>query len=160
MWGWNPDTLGSLATAFATLLAALAALLAVRDVLQRRAKDVRSQADRVAAWTTLEEVQEHEYSGIHLFDVTLWVANRSELPVINLLVSSMPAVTLSDIEPVERRWHSLGPGQIERETLGQTDGHDALGYPGRVLSVEFTDHSGRRWRRDEDYRLLLVETEQ
>lgn len=148
-WGWNPDTVGALAAGVATVLATLAALLAVLDVRRRRAADQRSQANLIGSWTILEEDKQN-VSGAPIYQVILHVANRSDLPVTRVIVRSMPARTLGEsIEPVDHFWHSLGPGQTVQEDLGATDGHDALGYPGRVLEVQFTDHFGVNWIRDD-----------
>jgi hypothetical protein len=57
------------------------------------------------------------------------------------------------LEPVDARIHSVGPGEVTTRPIGLTEAHDALGYPGKVVSLEFTDHRGTRWRRDENFLL-------
>lgn len=147
-WGWNPETVTAVATAAATILAALAAFLAVLDVRRQRKQAQRRQATLVAAWTSVEEGRPSPTSAEESVQVVIHVANRSDLPVTNVIVTSMPAVTLGEgIASVALRWHSLGPGEVRDQLLGTTDPHDALGYPGEVLGVEFTDHAGRRWSR-------------
>jgi len=148
-WGWTPGTVEALATAAATLLSATAALIAVLDLRRRRLASKRVQAGLIGAWTTLEAGQPLE--GMQMYDCKLHVANRSDLPILNLIVETMPSHTLGDdVRPTLRRWHTLGPGQTDDVELGSTDGHDALGYPGKALSVEFTDHAGIRWLRNDN----------
>lgn len=147
-WGWTPTTVEAIATVLATVLSSTAALIAVIDLRRRRAADRRTQAGLIAAWTTIDEAGTVE--GFQLYGCNLHVANRSDLPVMALVVAADPAPSLGDDrEPSQAFWHTLGPAQTDIWTLGTTDGHDRLGYPGRVRSVEFTDHAGVRWRRDD-----------
>jgi hypothetical protein len=106
------------------------------------------QAGLIAAWTTVDEAESLEE--MRMFHCNLHVANRSDLPVMRLIVNAVPAPSLGDLlQPTSLHRRTLGPAESETVRIGTTDAHDALGYPGRVLSVEFTDHAGIRWRRDD-----------
>lgn len=146
-WGWNPETVGSLATAGTAVFAAIAAAIAVRELRGQRLRERRAQAVLLGAWTEVTYPDDpDEYGGVRL---RLHVANRSDLPVTDVVVRCAPSLAGND--PLERRWHSLGPGEFVEDLVGQTDPHDALGSPRKVIQLSFTDNSGTSWVRKGGY---------
>jgi hypothetical protein len=115
-------------------------------VLRRRKDDRRKQALLIAAWTDVDDTEMNEETGegVRCF---VREVNRSDLPVTNVIVRCAPRLG-EDAEPWVQRLHALGPGQEVRQLVAVTDAHDALGYPGEVLSLSFVDHANRLWVRD------------
>ena len=148
-WGWNPETVGALATAAATLFAAVAALLAVMDLRRRHRAERRSQALLVAAWGTLEAREDDwEYP----YAAYLHIRNGSDLPVINLWIN---ADSFAE-KQIRQRWHGVAPGEHKVEALGRVTGHDSLADAVAIHEMSWQDNAGRLWMRDKDGQLHEV----
>ncbi|WP_143554136.1 hypothetical protein [Serinicoccus sp. CUA-874] len=153
-WAWNPDSVAAVGTAAATMFAGLAALLAVLDLARRRRADTRQQAALIGAWTVVDYDAFDPQTGEGIV-CRLHVNNRSDLPIFNLVVTCDARLGKSD-QPTFR-WHSLGPGQELTKEVWQTSAHDALGYPGQVVSYSFSDHASRKWSRNGDGLLTALD---
>jgi hypothetical protein len=62
-WGWNPASFEALGTVGATVFAAIAALLAVREEGRRRKDDRRKQAMLTAAWMEIDDSMANPKTG-------------------------------------------------------------------------------------------------
>jgi hypothetical protein len=141
-WGWNPTTLEAVGAAGAFIVAAVASLVAVVNAQRRR---VRGQAERVTAWTEVDvSTADETGDGVELL---AHLANDSGAPVFDVRVGSTHVLGEGGAHVLVLR--VLAPGRTAA-LLGTTDRHDALGYPGRIDYLQFTDRAGRTWIRDGD----------
>lgn len=143
-WAWDPASVGAIGTAAATIFAAIASGVAVAELRSRRSDDEQAQAVLIGGWTVVDTSNVNPETGEGV-SCTLHVANRSQLPVFDLVVTCAPR--LGETGQQFYSWHSLGPSQTVTQDLGRTDAHDALGYPGQVISLRFRDNANRAWER-------------
>lgn len=127
-WGWNLESIAALGTAAATAFAAIASVIAVVELLRRRRADERHQAVLVGAWTEVDRRAYDPETGEGIV-CRLHVANRSQLPVFNMVVTCAPRLG-EDREPVQH-WHSVGSGETVSEQVWRPVHTMLLGTRGR-----------------------------
>lgn len=181
VWGTNPESVAAVATAGATVLAALAALLAVLDMRRRRATERAGQAALVAAWPVLRPpipdplgTPELPEEGYVVMDhkLALRVVNRSNLPVTDIAVITRTTSMDPDEPDV---WVEAAPGSqvgiplYQRPMLAPgEEWHIDVGFASEHLkwltipnaTLMFRDAAGQMWVRNpqgelkpENYRL-------
>jgi hypothetical protein len=166
-WGWNPGTFEALGTVTASMLAAVAVLIAVREQRSQSRARARDQASRISFYET-------EWRGHPDMSIQLRVGNHSSLPIRGLALvilynrtnvhdvllepriqaeSSLPRYTLrptgtrvSCIELTPRTRRVLPPGEYGMLDL-KIDVRALAGGIRDSIGLVFVDDQERTWVR-------------